>query len=396
MWRGAALLAAGAAAAGCQEKLTAPADCPQLCPGGQPVVYDTVISPVPGGDSSYAGYVSTGVGVSLLASNGLQGDTILPLVRFLPMPDSLLVSDTNRTYTVDSAAVTFTVNARDTTIGGLRFLLYRLPVSTDSTTSYAAAASALVPANLVDTLTVPDSLVTGQIRLVLSDSALNRIAIPPADSGKLALALVLEAPQPTGVRLGSLAGGSGPLFVRYVKANLADTSLQHQTISRVPSFNSFVEQNAVAPDPDLLTVGGVPSSRAFLRFNLPPLLDDSARLVRVTLVVTPVQAIGGLPGDTALVVARDVLGDLGRKSPLYFQLESAAPVPPGTSDSVAIDVTSLVKSWQGSSGTPELLVLSLRPEAASFSRPVFYSSRSPAGHPRLQISYTLSFPFERP
>ena len=44
------------------------------------------------------------------------------------------------------------------------------------------------------------------------------------------------------------------------------------------------------------------------------------------------------------------------------------------------------------------LVLSLTPEleAASFSRPVFYSTRAvdPAVRPRLRISYVPSFPFE--
>lgn len=396
IWRGAVLLAAGALAAGCQEKLTAPADCPQLCPGGQPVVYDTVLNPIPGGDSSYSGYVSTGVGVSLLASNGFQGDSMIPLVRFLPMPDSLLVSDTNRTYTVDSAAFSFSISARDTSVAGLRLLLYRLPRTVDSTTTYADVVASLVPSNLIDTLVVADSLKTGSVRLVLSGAALSRIDIPAADSGVLALAAVLDAPQPTGARLSSLAGGASPTFVRYVNADVADTTLQHQTISRVPSYNTFVEQTPAIDDPDLLTVGGAPSSRAFLRFSLPALLDDSANLLRVTLELTPVQPIGGLPADTAVVVARDVLGDLGRKSPLYFQLEAVEPVPAGTSDTVSIDVTSLVKNWQTSNGTPELLVLSLRPEAGSFSRPVFYSSRSPTGHPRLHLSYTLSFPFERP
>lgn len=394
MRRGTVLLAVGLAVA-CQENLTAPADCPSLCPGGQLAVHDTVISPIAGADSSFTGYVSTGVGVSLLASNGLLGNTVLPVIRFLPMPDSLLVSDTNRAYTVDSAAFTFSLAARDTTQGGLRFLLYRLPATVDSAVTYAQVAAELTPANLVDTIAVADTLATGQLRTVLSGSDLSRIAIPDSAGGVLALALVLDAPQPTGARLVSLAGGSGPVFVRYVTADVADTTLQHQVITRVPAFNTFVEQNPPAVDPDLLTVGGAPSSRAFLRFALPPVLDDSAHLLRVTLELTLAQPVGALPGDTALVVARDVLGELGRKSPLYFNLESTAQVD-NAQDSISIDVTSLVKNWQTSSGVPEVLVLSLRPEAASFSRPVFYSTRSPVGQPRLRVSYTLSFPFERP
>ncbi|HEU5304258.1 MAG TPA: hypothetical protein VFU40_06390, partial [Gemmatimonadales bacterium] len=59
--------------AGCQEKLTAPADCPALCPGGQPVVYDEVFTPIPGADSSFRGYVEPHQAAALLSSDGLLG-----------------------------------------------------------------------------------------------------------------------------------------------------------------------------------------------------------------------------------------------------------------------------------------------------------------------------------
>ena len=44
--------------ASCSEKLLTPVNCPELCPGGQIVVYDTVLTPIPGGDTSFAGYVT--------------------------------------------------------------------------------------------------------------------------------------------------------------------------------------------------------------------------------------------------------------------------------------------------------------------------------------------------
>ena len=48
-----ALGAVTLALAGCQEKLSAPGDCPGICPGDQSVVFDTLITPVFGGDSTY-------------------------------------------------------------------------------------------------------------------------------------------------------------------------------------------------------------------------------------------------------------------------------------------------------------------------------------------------------
>ena len=61
-----------------------------------------------------------------------------------------------------------------------------------------------------------------------------------------------------------------------------------------------------------------------------------------------------------------------------------------------LDVTNMVRAWQGKSGLPQVLFLLATPEAASFSRPVFRSTRSASGGPRLRLTYTLQFPFSRP
>jgi hypothetical protein len=75
-------------------------------------------------------------------------------------------------------------------------------------------------------------------------------------------------------------------------------------------------------------------------------------------------------------------------------------VEAGTSGTVGVEIVRLMQQlWLGSSG-PTALVLALATdlEAASFSRPVFYSTRAadPAVRPRLRISYLQSFPFENP
>ena len=51
---------------GCQEKLTAPAECPALCPGGSSQVFDEVINPITGADSSFRGYTQPYSSSSLL------------------------------------------------------------------------------------------------------------------------------------------------------------------------------------------------------------------------------------------------------------------------------------------------------------------------------------------
>jgi hypothetical protein len=153
-------------------------------------------------------------------------------------------------------------------------------------------------------------------------------------------------------------------------------------------------------DPSLLAVGGAPSARALLRFELPPRIRDSATIVRATLELTAVTPVTGLPTDPAHLAARAVLADVGAKSPVSSAQDR---VPQDTLEigtaAVSLDAVRLVELWLGATtARPSALVLSLTPEAASFSRPVFYSTRAadPALRPRLRVSYLLSFPFESP
>ena len=386
--------------AGCQEKLTAPADCPALCPGGQPQVFDEVFTAVSGADSSFVGYVQPHQAAALLVSNGLEGFEERGLVRFLARADSVNVRDTLRAYTIDSVALSFTIAARDTNLTGLQLLLYRLTPSFDSTTTFADVAPAFVPESLIATVDVPDSLNAGTVRMVLQGADLSRVEIPASDSGRLALGARIASPTATGVRLGALAGGSGPLFTTYATLDVPDTgTAKLRTLPLGASFNTYVSEVPQVVDPTLLTVGGAPSARALLRFNLPSRIRDSATIVRATLELTPVAPITGLPTDRARLLGRAVLADVGAKSPVST---TAGRVPEDTlevgTSAVSLEAVRLVELWLGATTRPSALVLSLTPEAASFSRPVFYSTLAADStlRPRLRISYLLPFPFETP
>ena len=387
---------------GCQERLTAPADCPALCPGGSPEVFDEVISPIIGADSSFRGYVQPASSAALLVSNGLGGFETRAIMRFARRRDSVTVRDTARTYTIDSVAFGLNLVARDTTLPGLKILLYRLPISIDTTTTYAAVDPAFVPGNLIRTIDVSDTLKRGTIRTVFSGAGLDSVLIPPADTGVLALGIRIDSPGTTGIRLGSSAGGTGAVFFTYATLNVPDTgTAKLRTFSSTPTFNSFVTPPQPVPDTTLLVVGGEPSSRALLRFELPQHIRDSATIVRATLELTPVVPISGLPTDPARLQAKSVLADLGAKSPVSsaFGRVPVDTLDPGTT-SVSLEAVRLVELWLGATPRPSSLVLSLAPdlEAASFSRPVFYSTRAADStvRPRLRISYLRAFPFENP
>ncbi|MGE5091429.1 MAG: hypothetical protein ACM3OH_04585 [Bacillota bacterium] len=408
--RAARFMALGAvtlALAGCQEKLSAPGDCPGICPGDQSVVFDTLITPVFGGDSTYGpgnvgGYVSPGEGSSLRVSNGLAGADNFAVVRFVARPDVVTLNGTDYPYTIDSVLVGVTLLRRDPAATGLNLEIYRLssPATVDSTRTFTQVQSDFAPANLLTVIPIPDTLQSGVLRKVFTGAALGTIAIPAADAGVLALGYRITAPAPTGIRIGSSsAGTAGPTFLTYYTPTTADTALLHQPpLPRIVAYNGFVSSVSAIPDSTTITVGGVPSSRALLRFSIPARIRDSSTIIRATLELTPLAPMTGLPGDTVALDVRSVLADLGAKSPRLSNPATrvlTSLLTLGSTDTVRVDVTTLVDLWQNPSRLPPALFLALQPEGSSFSQAVFGSTRQGVS-PRLRLTYVLPFPFETP
>jgi hypothetical protein len=384
------------AIAACRDELTSPADCPALCPGGQLPVVDTVLT-ASAGDSSFSGYVPRGLGPSLRISNGLPVSEDRAITLFLPRPDSLPVDGEQREIIgLDSAIIGLTLQARDTAVKGLKIFLYRLPTDIDTTTTFAQVEAELIQANLIDSITVDDSVRSGLLRTVISGDDTTKVG---ADTtGRFAIGVRISADAPTGVRIASIAAAGAPNIAYHVQVEIADTTKDNLAVTRFPEFASFVSLNPPPFDPDLLAVGGAPSSRALLRFTLPAAIRDSVTILRATLELTPDAPILGLPNDPAVLQAVGVLGDLGAKSPIITSGTSIGLVEleSGVSDTISVDITRLVRFWQGEEGLPQLVFLAVGPEAASFTQPVFRSSRSGAGAPRIRLTFYQKFPFERP
>ena len=384
--------------AGCQEKLAAPADCPDLCPGGYDVREDTLFA-LPGGDSAYVGYLNAGQGSSLRVSWQFPVSEDRAAFKFARRTDSLTVNGVLKPYTLDSIALEISLGYRDTLVTGLKVFLYRLPATVDSTTTFAEIDGAFVPSAIVDSFMVDDSVVNKRLRVVYSGADTAKLSIPAADSAVLALGVQIRADQGTGVRIGGAAAGSGaPSFINYVKLANSDTTTIDRIISPAIQFNTFVSQTPQTVDPDLLTLGGVPSARALVRFPWPVRLRDSATLVRATLQLIPSSPVVGLGDDTAFVIARPVIADFGGKSPAVTDLTftTSVPVLPGASDTVSLEVRRQLTSWQGARPVPPALTLQLSPEVSSFTRVLFGTSRTPGFVPRIIVTYALKFPFGEP
>lgn len=385
--------------AACQERLASPADCPNLCPGSFDV-RDTVLYPLDDSSGTFTGYVRAGQGSSLRVSHQLPASEDRAVVRFGPRPDSFSVSDSFRTYTIDSVNLEISLLFRDSTVPGLKLYLYRLPVTVDSTSTFAQIDAAFVPSAILDSFAVDDSVLTRRLIATFKDANLAKVVIPAGDSGVMAFGVQLRAAAPTGVRIGSAsAGSSAPTFRSFIQvADTSDTTFA-RTITPSIRFNTFVSRDPVVIDQSVLTLGGTPSSRAVLRFPWPALLKDSAQLVRATLELVPTEPITGLPTDSAFVIARPVLADLGGKSstPTDQAFQGVAGVLQGDSDSLGLEVRRALLTWQGDSPLPPMFMLQMFPEGSTFTVAKLGGSRSgPALRPRLRVTYTLTYPFGNP
>lgn len=415
-WAGGVLLLA-LVMVGCQERLTSPADCPGLCPGGSAKVYDSTAIALADRDSSFPtfaqrgiGYVDRGKGTALLVSSGFAASEDRAFYRFEPRIDSIKVRDTLRAFTVDSVTLGMTLVARDTLVNGLKIFLYRMPQTalTDTVLAFSDVDPLLTEANLIDSIAVPDSVNSGSLSAVLRGADVAKVALPAGGDSVLAIGVRIAADSPTGIRIGSLAASKAATFASYVTVDVPDTgSIRHQVINRATVFNTFVTQNPIEPVDSLLTVGGEPSSRALLRFGLSDAFLDSTTIVRATLEVVPVRPIIGLPTDPSFLQVIAVLGDLGAKSPLTSDptLVRQDTLPAVQSDTLRVDITGIVHSWQTTRSRPQSVFLRIAPEAATFARAVFYSTRSHVRiatgvdttvAPRLRITYLRPFPFENP
>ena len=117
---------------------------------------------------------------------------------------------------------------------------------------------------------MPDTLNSGLVRTVLRGADVAKVALPVEGDGVLAIGVAMSAPEPSGARLGALLAQSGPTFISYVTVDTPDTgTVRKQTLTAQTAFNTYVLAAPQTPDPDLLTVGGEPSSRALLRFDHP-------------------------------------------------------------------------------------------------------------------------------
>ncbi|MEO8449088.1 MAG: hypothetical protein ABI647_04815 [Gemmatimonadota bacterium] len=383
--------------AGCTENLATPGDCPELCPGQTLTVKDTTILANSGLDSAYFGYTPRAVPPALLVSSGLPAGEARTFVVFQPARfDSITVLDTLKELVIDTVNVEFTLLARDSTATGLKLYIHRVPVGLDSSATFAQLDPLLTPESLVDSIVVPDSVHTGLIQAQITNvtTIAKVLATVPNDSGRIGIAVRLSASKPTGVRLLATLSTGQPQIDILGKVAVTDTAKQRQKLTLVPeqTRTNFVLSREAAFDMDMLPVGGVDRARSLIRFTIPAVIKDSASLIKATLELTPVEPIYGLPADSAgsLLELQAITADLGGKSPVAQTVAAVEfRIPESAGSTISINIRSLVDQWRATNGPPPAVLIRFNPEGGSFMQPVFYSTRSLIGQPRLRIIYAL-------
>jgi hypothetical protein len=389
------------AIAGCREELTMPGRCPALCPSGNLVLADTLLTAPDTLDTSVRGYVALRDASFLLASS-LDSLKSLMLMRFSAVGDSFMLAGDSVPVTisgVDSVLISFTVGQRDTAAKQMRTVFYRLPARFDTTLTYAQALPYFADSLLVDTVAVPDSLQTG----VLSQHLPTTLRALPGDSGIVSLGVAVLASIPTAFGVGSgNIGSSAPRLSFYVRGQRPqDTVPQTQVLTVEPSFGTFVLSSLQGqPLSGVLAVGGLPAARATLELALPKVVIDSNAVVRATLTLTPVSPAVGFARDSFYVEARPLLRPYGPKSVLYPDslIAGHAKVHVGDAGPVEVDIAPILRLWGSTTGDslPRMIMLRVFLEGQVLGEVDFKGRVAGASGPQLRVTYVKRYRFGVP
>ena len=416
-WALATLVAVVGTLVGCREDLNGTAGCPSLCPEQNIVSRDTVLDSFVAIDTTVVGYPSIGTESRLLLA--ARGDTLdaRAVIRFDTLSQTFSRGGSDSTiYAIDSAVVTMQLDSLGTKA--------TQPVTVEVYDVDTAVVDTAT--NVALSLFRPDRRIGGQTYEVAELKDTLRVAL---DNEKVLRKLLGDAPRRLrlGFRLSSSASaqiriiareGGGTSTVSYkASPDTNVTVLVNSPASFTPTDNPTIRSDLtdyqlVAQSPaigagNLLAVGGLPAQRAYLRFDLPTKLIDSATVVRATLILTQVPAASVDASDTLtiypqVVRAAKTLTDVGRAAGFLnvpgLEIDSLRVLPTAEGQR-AIEMVGALREWKavGPDALQRAIVLRLANEGSSAQTAMFYSSEaSPSLRPRLRITYINQVQFGVP
>ncbi|MGZ3372306.1 MAG: hypothetical protein ACXU9O_04980 [Gemmatimonadaceae bacterium] len=397
----------------CSENLDSSGVCPVLCPaiGGEvknitidAVVIDTTVPSLSG--------LGTEAGL-LLASRGDTLDTRV-VVRFDSLPEKFTpTGDTAQNITfVDSAYIQFSLDTLSIK-GAEPVTIEAYDVDTTANDTSTAAVLALFrPDRFISSQTFTRAQLTDTLKYYISSAKLlDKIQSRTA----LRVGLRATGSASSQMRFISAEGGLGPnLFFRATP----DTTTVPQTVapfSKTPVGESILASNltdytviAKAPPeapPSVLSIGGLPARRVYVRFNIPDSIIDSATVVRATLLLNQLPNNAIDPTDTVLLLPEVALAgtaviDPAKAAQIIGSISvDTLRLTPGGSGIKNVELARAFTLWhtQSPDSLPRAIVLKSLTEGNTAIELRFSSSEDIAAlRPRLRISYTAKVPLGLP
>lgn len=400
-------------AAGCGEKLDGSAACPITCNDAsaqiQTVSLDAVTNAVtvPGG---------LGLGTEqrmLLANRGDTLDTRV-IIRFdsLPARSQTTSGDTTTKpiSIVDSVYLKLHIDSSAAKANvPVTLSIYDVDTPSTNDTSVAVLQPLFVSSRLIYAQQFAAGTLTDSVSLRLPNS----VILAKVQSGqKLRIGLQISGPSSVSMRIASSEVTIGPMLSFRTATDTAIKAISLVPYSTTPTANRSIAQSlgdftivvkgTPAATGDLLGVGGLPATRAYIRFNIPSRIVDSSLVIRATLVLTQKGSTSPNPTDTMFVRPFLVLAGTSVTDPVKAAQISADTTQarfeqlgtlPGASGTREFEIAPAFGFWaaQTDAQLPRAIDLQSTQEDYSPQQALFYSSNAsdPTLRPKLRISYTI-------
>ncbi|MEO7102369.1 MAG: hypothetical protein ABI119_03425 [Gemmatimonadaceae bacterium] len=397
---------------GCTEKLDGSAGCPLTCTG-QSVQIKTVTLDAVSLDTTVLGGLGLGTQPQMLLAN--RGDTLdtRVIVRFDTLPSTSRVNSTTAAVPIaylDNAVLTLQIDSAAINVGApVTLSIYDVDDSTavDDTTA-SVVARLFTPSRLITSIQFPAGQVVDSLKIPLPSAFMLAKAQAHA---RLRLGVRASAPNAS-VQFRVFASESGfgaRLSTRtspdtsvapVVMAPYSTTPTSNASIASSLSDFTIVVKGTPPPPPSVLTIGGLPGTRAYLRFNVPPSISDSSLVIAATLILTQQPSPSPDPMDSMyvqpiLVLAGASITDPVRAAQITAPITVVGLAPlktaPGDSGVREVQIGPVFRYWsiQTAAQLPRAIVLQSSAEDYSGQQALFYSSSAaPELRPKLRISYT--------
>jgi hypothetical protein len=398
-------------ASGCSENLDGSSGCPLTCTD-QAVQLQTVTLDAVQVDSTVLGGLGKGTEPQMLIAS--RGDTLdtRVIIRFdtLPSTSKTTAKDTAAPITyLENAVLTLQIDSAAVAVGApVTLSIYDID---DSTAVDDTSATALTPLFTPSRLIVAQQFAPGAVVDSLKIQLPSAFMLAKAQAhARLRLGLQLSSTKSVQFRIFAQESNFGAILSTRTSPDTTVAPVLMSAYSKTPTGNvsiaqsladfSIVVKGTQAPPAGTLAIGGLPGTRAYLRFDIPSAISDSSLVIAATLLLTQQPGVSPDPADSMLiqpilVLAGKSVTDPARAAQITAPITvlglSPLSTTPGSTGVKEIQIGPTFQYWsvQTADELPRAIVLQSAAEDYSAQQALFYSSSSdPALRPKLRISYT--------